>query len=319
MRLPTLLLALATTAAAPYHAGLLHLTVPDSTPFDTTIWYPTATHETTVQTGPFTLQAAPDAPIAPDTPHPVVLLSHGSGGTPMGHRDLARSLAERGYVVVLPTQIGDSAGHMEGNGDGSKMADRPRQAERALNAALADPRLAPHLDPARIGAIGYSAGGYTVLVLAGARPDFGRITAWCQAHPTDAGSCGHNPVHPNPDLLTWQPRADPRIRAVVVMDPLAMPFGARALARVHVPVLVFRARDDDYLPAGPNAEALVAGLIPPPERVVEPGGHAVFIDPCPPVLAAEIPAVCQDAPGIDRGAVHRDIETRIAAFLDRTL
>ena len=44
---------------------------------------------------------------------------------------------------------------------------------------LADPRFGPKIDPDRIGAAGFSFGGYTMMELAGATTDFNRIQAWC--------------------------------------------------------------------------------------------------------------------------------------------
>jgi hypothetical protein len=50
-----------------------------------------------------------------------------------------------------------------------------------------------------------------------------------------------------------------------------------------------------------------------------PGGHFIFVDPCPPALEADAPALCKDAPAVDRAAVHRRIEAEIADFLRRNL
>ena len=50
-----------------------------------------------------------------------------------------------------------------------------------------------------------------------------------------------------------------------------------------------------------------------------PGSHFVFIDPCPPDLAAKVPAICQDAPDVDRAAIHRRLEGEISDFLQQNL
>ncbi|MDR3535301.1 MAG: dienelactone hydrolase family protein [Acetobacteraceae bacterium] len=318
--LALLLTALATIAAAPYHPGLIRLTVQDTEPFETFIWYPTETPEAENRIGPFPIHATLGAPVAADRTFPLVLFSHDSGGSPLLHRDLAASLARAGFIVVAPIQIGDSTGHTEGRAAGRQLMDRPRQAILALNAALADPRLALRVDPARIGMIGYSAGGYTTLVLAGARPDFALAASYCQAHPEDHGSCGDGSPHArHAGLLAWQPPVEPRLKAIVLIDPLAIVFDAHALAAVHVPALLLRPTDNSHQGAEANAGAVAAGLVPPPELVVVPGAHFVFVDPCPPALLAQAPAVCIDAQGVDRAAIHRQIETQIAAFLHRTL
>jgi predicted dienelactone hydrolase len=309
----------------PFHAGVTRVAVTDVEPFDALVWYPTEAPEIAWQAGPMPIAASRDAAIAEGARFPVVVLSHGSGGSPLGHRDLATRLARDGFIVVAPTQIGDSAGHTEGREAGRSLLDRPRQAVKALDAALADRRFADHADPAHIGMVGFSAGGYTTLVLAGARPDYARATAYCRDHGDDRGSCGNGAGGSREDspsraeqLATWQPPVETRLKAIVLMDPLAFTFDAEALRAVQIPTLLIRPASDDYLRAPPNAAAVAAGLPHPPQQSTVPGSHFVFLDPCPPALAEEVP-VCRDAPGIDRVAIHRKIEGEISDFLRRNL
>lgn len=307
-----------------YSAGVLRLTVADvDGPFDTLIWYPAAAAETPWRAGPFTVSASLNAAMARDMKFPVVLLSHGSGGSPMAHRDLAASLARAGFVVIVPTHLGDAAGHPRMAEQARILMARPRQALEALDAALADPRFSHHVDPRRLGMIGYSAGGYTALVLAGARPDFALAQSYCAGEGRgDVGSCG--PAgHDRPDALEqlqkWQPNSEPRLKALVLMDPLSMLFGKAGLASVSIPIELFRPRDDSYLNAEHNALALARGLPTPPLQIVVPGRHFVFIDPCPQSLMAEAATLCRDDPEVDRIAIHRDLQDDIAAFLRRQL
>jgi predicted dienelactone hydrolase len=312
--------------APPLHAGVSHLAVADVVPFDTLVWYPTEAPEIAWQAGPMPVAASRDAPVAEGARFPVVLLSHGSGGSPLGHRDLATRLARDGFIVVAPTQIGDSSGHTEGREAGRSLLDRPRQAQKALDSALADPRFADHADSARIGMVGFSAGGYTTLVLAGARPDFARVIAYCLDHGDDRGSCGdgggnrdeRSAAREN-EFAAWQPPREKRLKAIVLMDPLAMPFDAASLAAVRVPTLLIRPASDDFLRAPANAAAVAARLPQPPQQITVPGSHFVFLDPCPAEMAARVPALCQDAPGVDRAAIHRQIEGEISDFLHRSL
>jgi predicted dienelactone hydrolase len=304
--------------AHAWSAGVMRTTVSDATPFETLIWYPTSAEETPLHAGPFVIGAASNAPVAEGERFPVVLLSHGSGGTPMGHRELAASLARAGMIAIVPTHVGDSAGHTEARQAGRALADRPRQVRLALAAVLADTRISSHVDPARLGAIGYSAGGYTALVLAGAVPDVMRFAAHCEARPDDVGSCGRSgrSAPPTPPA-TGGDSAIPRLllKALVLLDPLGVPFDAKGLAAVRMPVLMYQPEDDSYLSAAVNADAVAAALPMPPERRKVPGRHFVFIDPCPPELVADAPMICRDAPGVDRAAIHRRMETDIAEFL----
>lgn len=310
----------ASAEPASYRAGIVRLTVAGSAePFPAIVWYPTNVAEVPWQAGPFTIAATLNAPIAEGLRFPVVLLSHGRRGAPMGHRGLATGLARKGFIVVAPTHIGDAAGHPQAPSQAQVLTDRPRQAIAALDAALADSRFADRADPGRIGMIGYSAGGYTALILAGAKPDFAAALAYCRGEgQKDIGSCGpagNGDANASTELEAWQPPSEPRLKALVLMDPLAVMFGASGLGTVRIPALLLRPESDAYLSATRNARAVAAGLATPPQESVVPGRHFIFIDPCPEKIAAEIPLLCKDDPGIDRKAAHGKMEDEIAAFV----
>ncbi|WP_232464587.1 alpha/beta hydrolase family protein [Bordetella genomosp. 8] len=304
---------------------MIRLTVKDdAASFDTVVFYPTRAPEVSWQAGPFTIDATRNAPVPPDVRFPVVLVSHGRGGGPFSHRELAAALARAGFIAILPTHVGDASGHPRAASQAQILIERPRQAEAALNAVLADPRFSASADSGRIGMIGYSAGGYTALILAGAKPDFAYAGRYCAEH-ADPGSCprpaaddgaprGQGKAAVPAELATWQPPVDPRLKALVLMDPLAMMFDAQGLSAVRVPTMLFRPRDDSYLGSTGNALAVVSGLATPPVVRVVPGNHFVFVDPCPTSVAAEAPMICKDAPGVDRAEIHQQIDRDVVDF-----
>jgi predicted dienelactone hydrolase len=53
--------------------------------------------------------------------------------------------------------------------------------------------------------------------------------------------------------------------------------------------------------------------------VTVPGDHFVFLAPCPESLAEAFPTACEDPPGVERAAVHRQIAAELVDFFDRTL
>lgn len=305
--------------ASPFHAGVARIAVTDKLPFEAVAWYPSKTPETPWQAGPYTIEATRNAAVA-DAVFPVVVLSHGHGGMPFGHRELATRLAREGYVVIAPIHVGDSAGNLDGYRQGRSLIDRPRQANAALHAAFSDSRLGAHMDPARVGAIGFSAGGYTALVIAGAVPDFVLAGRYCASHPQDSSSCGDGRNTSSSPASAGEPfQPDYPVKAVVVMDPLAIPFDAAALASVTMPVLLYRPSDPSFLPAEPNALAVAAGLPTRPTEVIVPGRHFVFLDPCPAAFASQEALLCKDAPDVDRIAIHRRLEDEITGFLHKHL
>ncbi|XBS69312.1 alpha/beta fold hydrolase [Acerihabitans sp. KWT182] len=317
--------------AAAYNAGIVRLTVADKTDhFDTMVFFPTHEHVVAWQAGPFTVNATRNAAPAADNRFPVVLISHGRGGGPLSHRELAIALARAGFIVVVPTHVGDAARYPRASSQARILIDRPRQAEAALNAVLADRRFSSHVDINRIGMIGYSAGGYTALILAGAKPDFAYAMAYCANHNDPASCASSTPANqaqggavkeaPVPAALAaWQPPVDHRLKALVLMDPLALMFKAPGLSAVRVPAMLYRPQDDSYLSAARNAQAIASGLPTQPITHIVPGNHFIFIDPCPASIAAGAAAICRDASGIDRAQIHRRIEHEVAEFLQTHL
>ena len=72
-----------------------------------TVYYPSSSNAQTVKRGPFSFQLAPDG--APRRGNGrLVMISHGSGGSPWVHGNLARALVEDGFIVAMPTHRGDN-------------------------------------------------------------------------------------------------------------------------------------------------------------------------------------------------------------------
>lgn len=312
-----------TAKAAPYYAGVARITIADAaSQTNAFIWYPTTVPEVPWHAGPFEIAASQGAPVAQGR-FPLVLLSHGLRGGPLSHRDLSIHLAREGFIVVAPTHFEDAAGQPLANKFSKVLMARPREAILALDAVLEDQRFVSHADPFRIGMIGYSAGGYTGLVLAGAKPDIALAAAYCEADGrNDTGSCGRardTSVWMPDEFKSWQPPSEPPLKALVLLDPLAMMFDAKGLAAVKMSVLLYRPQDDIYMKSGANALALASNLPLAPQVSIVPGRHFVFVNSCPEKIAAEAVMICHDEPGIDRVAIQRELASEISAFLKKNL
>jgi predicted dienelactone hydrolase len=280
------------------------------------LWYPTFKTEIPQARGFARFQAALDAPPGRGR-FGLVLLSHGTGGSPLGHHTTAAHLARCGWIVVAVEHPGTSYRDGGDLGTNRQWTARPRQLSHALDAALADQRFAEVADPERVAAVGYSAGGTAVLMLAGAGADLGRFRTHCAAHPDD-GLCQEIAG------ATWEGRVparrDPRIGAVVALAPVAALFGEEDLAVVRLPVLLWAAGEDALLSA-PYHAARLAELLPlSPELKMEPGaGHYAFMAPVPPEEVEALGAIARDPSGFDRTVFHRRLNAEIAAFLARSL
>ncbi|MPQ74789.1 prolyl oligopeptidase family serine peptidase [Acetobacter senegalensis] len=297
--------AVATTS---YRAGFQYQHMPDGTEIG--IWYPTTGILVHQHLGIYEQDVAQDAP---PLGHglPLVVISHGHSGGFSGHLDTATTLAQAGFVVASLTHPGDNwrddsrAVHVE---------ERPKALSRMITYMLT---LWPEhmiIDPTRIGAFGFSSGGFTVLAAAGGQPDFSRVTSHCKQYP-EYYDCQLIERHPGA-LPIWTDSRDPRIKAIVVAAPaLGYTFGRDGLRDVTLPVQLWRANNDHILPAPLYADTVRKDLPHKPEfHEVPNAGHFDFLAPCTSPVS-----ICQSASNFDRATFHRVFNADIVTFFTRML
>jgi predicted dienelactone hydrolase len=305
----------------PYRAGVARVIVQRAVPFETVpfevlVAYPTDVAEAPFEAGPWTIHASLNAPIATAKAFPVLLFSHGDGrgGSPLPLRDLIAALARQGFIVIAPFHSGAVTGPIFTG----PLRDRPRQLHQALDQVLADQRFAAQADRSRLGILGFSFGGAVALIAAGATPDFANWVSYCRGRTDDPLACDGLDTNDTSHFILRQAADVLPVKALVLMDPFGAPFDRDALTAVRMPVLLYRAERSELAAEG-NIFALAAALPRPPRQETVPGGHFIFIDPCPPAVVGRAPAACKDAAGVDRAAIHRRIEAEVADFLRNNL
>lgn len=316
-------------------AGVLHCTV----------WYPAdaTAPETPQEFAPAGLpplfhagSAASNAPLARGAGKlPLVVLSHGLGGSADQFGWLAPALARRGYLVLGVNHPGNNTLEPYTAEGALLWAERAQDVSDAIDGLLADPVFGPHVDGGRIGAVGYSLGSETVLALAGAQIDQQRFFEYCLQHrgaPTCAipsASSARTPEEllaavraTSAEALSHQndSHRDARIRAVFAMaPPLGEAYSPDSFTYVDVPVTLVAGAADTLAPPASNAERF-AGWMPAAKiAVLQGAGHYTFLDSCTPDGLNFAPQFCKDPPSVDREAVHAKTTGMALAFFDRTL
>jgi len=290
----------------------------DAQPMSAIAFYPSTDIRKTSTVDGYQIDASEDATVAIGR-FPLLMLSHGNTGTPLALHDLATSLARKGFVVVAVIHPGDNYLDHSRLGSLSNLYGRPLQISSAITAAMMDPMLSAYVDAQQVGVIGYSAGGETALILAGARPDLQRLRKYCIERPQDRDACKTQGelIADRNDLL---PEADPRVGALMLMAPLSLMFGRHTLADVHVPVLLYSGDGDQLLALDKNAEALARKLPQAPDyKLLAGAGHFVFMAPCTDEQQATMPIVCTDPVGVDRVDIHRNLSAEAVRFFRETL
>jgi predicted dienelactone hydrolase len=228
---------------------------------------------------------------------PLVALSHGGGGSHQLYSTVARHLAARGFVVVLPEHPGNNRRDNRLQGTLQNLEDRPRHLVLAMDAVRADAELGPRVAHERAAVVGHSMGGYTALAVAGGR----------------AFSERGEPVAARPD---------PRVRALVLLAPAtAWYLAPEALRRLDLPILLLEAEHDPITPAwqGDLVQNGVADRSKVTRRTVPGAGHFSFLTPFPPAMIRPDFAPGNDPPGFDRAAFHRVLPLEVSAFLEACL
>jgi predicted dienelactone hydrolase len=308
----------------------------------TTVWYPAAaTTKSSVQViGPpnaplFTLgEWAPDA--APATGRfPLIVMSHGTGGSAQIMGWLAGGLASRGYVVAAVNHPGNNALEAYTPEGFLVWWERARDLSTTIDFVLRDATLSRAIDRRRIGAIGFSLGGYTMFEIAGARTDPALLQEFCRS--AEAEGCVDPPEFPNlsarwAELQKTSPafRAatshagdsyrDARVRAAFAIAPALGPaLKPESLQRVSVPIHIVAGDADRIVPIRANAQR-VAQVTRGAALTLLPGvGHYTFLATCTDAGRRAQPQLCADGPDIDRNAIHQRTIELAAQFFERTL
>lgn len=300
------------------------------------VFYPTAQAGGVTTIGPYDVHATRDAPALPGA-KPLVVISHGNGGSALGHNQMATYLAAHGFVVATLEHPKDNFHDTSGVGHVPVLVGRPIQVRATISALLADPEWSKLIDAKRIGVTGFSAGGYTSLLVVGAVPQFARFIDYCNRYPNDEGTCRDADkikaearsegktleqwvAGIQDSLGRWGHTADPRVKAAFVMAPLSLIFTQEGIAKIDRPVFLYYGSADHVLRPDENAARIrpwMKTLVG--AKVVPHADHWVFIDTCSAELAKEAPTICSDPPGVDRAKVHAQLYADALAFFRKTL
>jgi len=290
------------------------------------LWYPAAPGAVEAERdyGMARGRSALDAPVA-DGAHALVLLSHGAFGAARNYTWIAERLARRGYVVAGISHYRESPAYGPETIDPAAAAQpwhRPRDCSFAIGHLLGHPRFGPRIDPARIGAVGHSSGGTTVMALAGALFDPEAMVRYCVSEGArlDRG-CAYGrgaPASVAPAPEARRSHRDVRVRAIVALDPAVGP--GHDPSTIAIPTHVVGAVDNDFLPYEAHA-GRYARLTPGASltQLTAGEGHFAFLDVCRWDREANGVPLCRDRAGVDRGQVHERLAGIIAGFLDQHL
>jgi predicted dienelactone hydrolase len=238
---------------------------------------------------------------------------------------LGTALAAHGYLAVAVNHPGNNALEPYTPHGFISWWERARDLSTLLDNILADPIFKGRIARKRIGAAGFSLGGYTMIEIAGGITDRAAYAAFCRSPRADA-MCNPPPEAEHgmltrdvdgdlskqyPDLAESLKRSgasyrDQRVRAVFAMAPALGPaFPVASMKQIAVPVAIVAGDADSQVPPATSASYFVAN-IPKAKLTLLPGvGHYVFLGECTHAAKERLPTLCVDGKGMDRAAVHK--------------
>ncbi|MDR2523615.1 MAG: hypothetical protein LBC93_07970 [Synergistaceae bacterium] len=274
----------------------------DDTTFPMVVLYPTSKPESSIHFEEHDLDASVNA--APrQGVFPLVLISHGSGGSPLLYRTLALYLARHGFIVGVPEHPFNNRDNNSLEGTVENLLNRPRHIRTVIDWFFGRMEFARILKPGAVAVIGHSLGGYTALAVAGGVPYTVK----------EAAGPGHK-LH-----VTH----DPRVQALVLLAPAASWFrNEGALSGVNVPILLLVGDKDKHTPREVHVQPILKGVPDKTKieyRVVENAGHFSFLSPYPSHMVNAAFPPSQDPPGFDRALFHERLNVEVLEFLRRVL
>jgi len=270
--------------------------------FSMAVMYPTLVPGKTESLGPYSLDVSIDA--APEEGvFPLILISHGSGGSPLVYRTLAHYLASNGFIVGIPEHPFNNRNNNTLEGTVENLINRPRHILTAINWFFNKSKFTRLLKSHTVSIIGHSMGGYTALAVAGGVPT--------SLH------------HESSDRRTKQVSVAPdcRVKSLVLLAPASVWFKDEgALSGVSVPILMLFGEKDQYTPCGYHARIILDG-VPDKARIqykiVKNAGHFSFLSQFPESMTNAAFPASQDPLGFNRENFLQELNAEVLNFLLR--
>jgi predicted dienelactone hydrolase len=264
--------------------------------FQTWLLYPSLENSQNIKVGPYSINASQDSDISKGK-FPLVVISHGGGGSHLLYRIVALYLAENGYIVAMPEHHGNNRNDNSLEGQDINLTLRTRHIHLVIDTIISEPELMMHVDSQHIFMIGHSMGGCTALAVAGTVP-------WSK------------------NRKKIEVTFDERIKALVLFAPATAWFmHPDSFENVNIPIFVFSAEHDTLTPQWQSdlirQKVKNAALVT--ARTVQNAGHLSFLAPFPENMKNKNFPPSQDPVGFDREAFHEALKVEVLKFFSKQI
>lgn len=266
------------------------------------------------------------------TKRPLILMSHGTGGSALQMLWLAEALVKEGYLVAAVNHHGNTAYEQEKYPEGFLLWwERAQDLAVVRQQLLKDEMWGAHIDASNAAVVGFSLGGYTALSALGGITDKALFTEYCQ-QAVDDFSCKPQPeftsvleafqeVKDSAQVIRSNARQHnsyqlPALKAAVAIAPAVVhAFEPDSLRAIKTPTLFIVGDKDKIAPAKPNS-VHAHSLLPNSQLfTIKNGHHYSFLSQCTAQGKKVLPQLCDEPNGISRQQVHRHTVEKVLLFL----
>lgn len=289
-------------------------------PLITELWYPTqdTLNVPDKKFSPFLRSQTVRNGSLPNARLPLIMMSHGTGGNRNSLEWLAQDFVQHGYIVAAVDHWG--------NTNDNKIAieflkpwERPQDISFVLTKLLIDEQINTSIDTLRIGAAGFSFGGYTVIALAGGELDY---TFMLNYYRTTGNKEVESPEFPGLGKLLYDSTLvagtknvpnlkDPRISAFFAICPSNGSgfINKSQFKRISKPVFIIGVQSDSLAIVEKNAKLyhrLINGSAY--YEIKGKAGHYVMLAEAIDEVRKESPIAFEDDVSVDRHQIHLKVQ-----------
>ncbi len=260
---------------------------------------------------------------------PLVIMSHGTGGSALQLLWFAKALVKNGYIVLGLNHHGNTAAEETKYAEGFMLWwERAQDINVALDSLLKNKKFSGLIDADKIAVAGFSLGGYTALATLGGLTDVARFDSFCASKKRDA-TCGAQIEFPTmlEDFAKVKDSApvqaslarekldykNKQIKAAFVMAPAAVQaLTEESMRGILLPVSVVVGDGDNVAPASTNALYAHSAIKNSGYNVLPKVGHYTFLSECTKLGKRFLKDLCED----HKGEVHENVGAKAVSFFD---
>jgi len=267
---------------------------------------------------------------------PLIIMSHGTGGSALQMLWIAEKLVKNGYLVIGVNHHGNTAIEEKKYAEGYKLWwERSQDISVVLNKLALDKFWSSNINEDQIGIVGFSLGGHTAISTIGGITDKSLFTTFCQSADKDF-TCQAQVEFSDIDKEFNKVKDSARvqdsisrehdsfkiddIKAAFILAPaVAQSLRKESLQNITVPVSVVVGSIDQVAPAKTNGKRISKLIKNAEYSELEKVNHYTFLSTCTDLGVKYLKELCGEHQDLVREKIHESTSQKAVDFFDSVL